>query len=347
LLALRALGLGDLLTGVPAYRALGRAYPDHRLVLAVRPALGPLALLTGAVDEVLPAPAPGARGHLEPPDWPGPPPEIAVNLHGRGPQSHRALLALLPGRLLAFAHSSFPQVGGPAWADAEHERDRWCRLLEHYRIPADPDDLDLPRPFGRRSPAPAAVVVHPGAAYPSRRWPPDRFAALAAALRRAGHWVVITGSAAERDLAVEVATRAGLGPGDVLAGRTDPLDLAALVSGASLLVCGDTGVAHLAAAYRTPSVLLFGPTPPDRWGPPADRPWHTVLWHGHGSADPAADQPDAALLRIAPDEVIDAARRLLDRPRRPAAAGADHPSPYTAPAQPAESTEPAEPAAAR
>jgi ADP-heptose:LPS heptosyltransferase len=322
LFVLRALGLGDLLAAVPAYRALGRAFPRHRLVLAAPAALEPLALLTGSVDEVWPVPGPGRAGHLEQLRWPGPTPDVAVNLHGRGPRSHRALLRLRPDRLLAYAHSSFPQVSGPAWDADEPERERWCRLLGHAGIAADPADLGLPQPPGHRSPAPAAVVLHPGAAVPSRRWPADRFAAVAAALREAGHWVVVTGTAAERGLATEVADRAGLGPGDVLAGRTSPLDLAALVSAARLVVCGDTGVAHLATAYGTPSVLLFGPAAPDRWGPPPSRTQHVVCWHPGPPGYPHGDRPDGALLKITPAEVIEAARRLLaDRPAASAAAG--------------------------
>src|SRR5207237_4395342 len=79
---LRPLGLGDLLTGVPAMRAIRAAVPDHRLVLATTTVLAPLARLIDAVDEVL------AARELEPLDWTGPPPELAVDLHGKGPASH-------------------------------------------------------------------------------------------------------------------------------------------------------------------------------------------------------------------------------------------------------------------
>ena len=84
------------------------------------------------------------------------------------------------------------------------------------------------------------------------------------------------------------------------------LELFALVARARLVICGDTGVAHVASLYRTASVLLFGPVSPSRWGPPADGP-HRVLWHGDGTGDPHAPAPDPALLRIQVTEVIEAA----------------------------------------
>ena len=76
------------------------------------------------------------------------------------------------------------------------------------------------------------------------------------------------------------------------------------------MVCGDTGVAHLATALRTPSVVLFGPTSPALWGPPPDRPWHRPLWAGT-SGDPHGERPDPGLLAIDVDQVTEA---LADLP---------------------------------
>jgi len=74
-------------------------------------------------------------------------------------------------------------------------------------------------------------------------------------------------------------------------------------------VCGDTGVAHLATALGTPSVVLFGPTSPARWGPPPDRAIHQVLWAGR-TGDPHASRPDPGLLAIGENEVLQALTRL-------------------------------------
>jgi ADP-heptose:LPS heptosyltransferase len=75
-----------------------------------------------------------------------------------------------------------------------------------------------------------------------------------------------------------------------------------------VVACGDTGIAHLATAYGTPAVVVFGPTPPWLWGPPMWHP-HVALWSGT-CGDPLADEPDAGLLRIDAEEVLIALRRL-------------------------------------
>ena len=300
-LVLRALGIGDLATAVPALRGLRAARPTEEIVLAAPEWLTPLAHLTGAVDRVVPV------GGLDVPGIAVPPPRLAVNLHGKGPRSHRLLDGTRPGRMLAFAcpEADFPD--GPQWTPDEHEAHRWCRMLDWYRIVACPTDLLL-HPPAIPPVVRGVTIVHPGAKDPARRWPPGRFARVAEALERAGHHVVVTGSPAERWLAVRVAGLAGLPTDRVLAGRTDVGGLAALVADAELVICGDTGIGHLATGYGTPSVLLFGPTPPAWWGPLIDRDRHRVLWHGARQPDPPRRPgwraPHPALAAITVDEVL-------------------------------------------
>ncbi|MFC4372963.1 glycosyltransferase family 9 protein [Nocardia halotolerans] len=303
ILVLRALGLGDLLTGVPALRGLRAAYPDDHLVLAAPEPLRPLVELIDAVDELLPTPGLGSLR------WRGGAPRVAVNLHGRGPQSIRDLAAVGAQTLLTHRHPDFPEFPGPRWPDELHEVRRWCRLLAYAHIAADPRALALPAPNMAAAES-NVVVIHPGAASAARRWPTAHFATVARALGAQGHRVVITGSADEVPLATALARDAGLSPSVVYAGRTDLAELAAIVADAALVVCGDTGVGHLATAFGTPSVLLFGPTPPQAWGPPADAGNHIALWAG-AAGDPHADRPDPGLLSITPEQVLSAATELV------------------------------------
>ncbi len=269
---LRALGIGDLLVGVPALRGLRRAFPDERIVLAAPRWLSDLVALTGAVDTLLHTPGLGVLR------WSGSP-GVAVNLHGSGPESVADLLTTRPAKLVTHRHPAFDEVDGPPWRGGVHEVRRWCDLLAWHGIPADPSDLLLAAPEVP-SPVPGATVVHPGASDPRRRWPPERFADVARALAAAGHRIAVTGSPDERGLAETVAWQAELPAAAVLAGRLDLAGLAALVAGARLVVSNDTGVGHLATAYGTPSAVLFGASTPDTWGPPADRPQHRALWAG-------------------------------------------------------------------
>ena len=119
-----------------------------------------------------------------------------------------------------------------------------------------------------------------------------------------GHTVVVTGTSGESALCSTVATAHPR--------VTDACGRLALVLSA------DTGVAHLATAHGTPSVVLFGPTPPALWGPAIDQERHIVIWHPH-SGDPPGNahgpELDLRLARVEVDEVVGAAGLLLSRPR--------------------------------
>ncbi|HEX2145461.1 MAG TPA: glycosyltransferase family 9 protein [Glycomyces sp.] len=304
-LVLRALGVGDLLTAVPALRALRKALPHKKIVLAAPEHLRPLADLVEAVDRLHPT---FGLGDLH---WHAAAPELAVNLHGAGPESARDLLGTGAPELIAHCHPELPGVPGPRWRPELHEIDRWCRLLDRCGITADPSDLLLAPP-PRPTQHVGTVVVHPGAAAAARRWPADRFAWIASKLQEDGHEIAITGSTDEIGLARSVAAAGGIAPWRVLAGHTDLEELAAVIASARLVLCGDTGVAHLATAFGTPSVVLFGPMPPTLWGPPPWRRRHRALWAGR-TGDALADRPDPGLLALEAPQVLDEARSVLAR----------------------------------
>ncbi|MBV9027957.1 MAG: glycosyltransferase family 9 protein, partial [Candidatus Eremiobacteraeota bacterium] len=227
---LRALGLGDFLTAVPAFRAIARAFPDHLRILAAPLALAPLARMAGAIDEVADTQplAPLASELFGA--------EVAVNLHGSGPESHRLLLEAQPKRMLAFrCDGVFEPAGAPRWQREEHEIERWCGMLEAFGIRCDAGDLDLDGADRRGD----YVVLHPGAAAESRRWPVDRWAGVARALSARNIPLRITGAPNEFRRARAVARAAGLGIGSVIAGTTNLESLATVIGRARAVVCGD------------------------------------------------------------------------------------------------------------
>jgi len=302
-LVLRALGLGDALTAVPALRGLRRLYTDRPLLLAGPEPVSRWFAGLGLVDDVVTTTDLSGR-----PPGLGLGPHVGVNLQGSGPQSHRLLQAAAPRKLIAFDSDAADHRAGCPWSVDEHEVDRWCRLVSSAGGPCDPSDLRLPVTATRDG----TVMVHPGAASVARRWPVERWADVIAELRADGHRVVLTGTEAELCRALSAASGA-----EDLSGRLTIHQLAERLAAAALVICGDTGLAHLATALGVRSVTLFGPVPPARWGPVIDLDRHTVLYHGCRLGDPHADRPDQALLRISVNEVLTAARAQLHGTRRP------------------------------
>jgi hypothetical protein len=242
-------------------------------------------------------------------------PGLAVDLHGRGPASHEVLAALRPARMLNFAvPGDVRYSAGPPWYAGEHEVRRWCRLVDTVGAACDPEDLLLPgASHGQGSDGP--VLLHPGAASGARRWPAGRWAIVADRLVRSGHQVVVTGNSAERALCDRICAATGHRAPEleVLSGALDLPGLSRTISAARLVICGDTGVAHLATALRVQSVLLFGPTPPSEWGPLIDGDLHTVLWPAPETyrGNPHGHQIDPVLARISPDDVLIAAESAM------------------------------------
>jgi ADP-heptose:LPS heptosyltransferase len=299
LLVLRALKLGDLLVAVPALRALRRAYPEYRMLYAAQDWLQDALELVGGYDLLpthgLDVPIPIEAGKVD----------IAVNLHGSGPESEARLAAVRPRTVVG--HRT-PERPGPAWLEEIHERERWTRLLQWHGIEAEPDDFRL-LPPAVPSPCPGATVLHVGAAYGSRLWPEDRFAEVARALSADGHRVMFTGSSAEGPRARDVARLAGLPESQVLAGRLRLAEFIAAIAGSRLVVSADTGAAHLASAYSRPSVVLFGPAPAEVWGPPPGP--HIVLTDAQvRRGDTFAATPDPALLAVSVEDVMAAVGQL-------------------------------------
>src|SRR5215213_1605998 len=125
-LVLRALGLGDLLTGIPALRGLRRLHPGRPLLLAAPAVLGSWFADLGIVD-----------GVVVTDDLDGPPPGVglgphdAIDLHGNGLPSRQLLAAARPLSVLSFAPPAGTDARAhePVWRRDEHEVRRWCRFV--------------------------------------------------------------------------------------------------------------------------------------------------------------------------------------------------------------------------
>jgi ADP-heptose:LPS heptosyltransferase len=156
------------------------------------------------------------------------------------------------------------------------------------------------------------VAVHPGASVPARAWSPARHRELVAALTERGHAVAVTGGPGERALTAQVADAPHPDAVD-LGGHTSLAELAQLLRAADVVVTGNTGPAHLAAAVGTPVVSLYAPTVPAvRW-----RPWrvpHVLVGHQEiacaGCRARSCPVPGHPCLDVSVEEVVDAVERF-------------------------------------
>jgi len=294
----RALMLGDWLCAVPALRALRAAAPRARLVACGLPWTGALAGRLSMVDDFLPFPghpalpekAPGAgsyaeflaRARVQRFD-------LALQMHGSGGIVN-GIVAALGARTVAGFATPGTEAGldiACPWPGHGHEIDRCLALPAALGAPAAGRRLEFPLAELDRREATALLhqagvqgpyaIVHPGAQLPSRRWAPDRFAAVADVLAGRGLQVVLTGSPDEAPLAQAVCA-AMRQPAANLCGRTPSVwTLGALVERATLVLANDTGISHVAAALRTPSVIVASGSDVARWAP-LDAARHRVLW---------------------------------------------------------------------
>jgi ADP-heptose:LPS heptosyltransferase len=138
------------------------------------------------------------------------------------------------------------------------------------------------------------AVVHPGARALERRWPVENFAMVAEGMVKRGLRVVLTGSESEKGITAAVAAKMQ-SPALDLAGKTSLGSLGVLLSKARLLISNDTGVSHVAAALRIPSVVLFMASDPQRWAPEDKELHRVVAWASATMPEVVLDEADYLL----------------------------------------------------
>jgi heptosyltransferase-1 len=283
ILIVRLGALGDVVHAIPVAAALRRAFPAARIDWLVGAKHREILDLVPVIDRRLAIDTSffGAIGELRRSRY-----DVAIDLQGL---IKSAVLARLSGasRVVGFdtgyareraarlfyTEAFDPGRGGLYDArETRHVVDINLGLLSRLGItaparefPIEDVDTDAAR-RARTQTGGRYALLNPGAAWPNKRWPPARLAAIAESLRaRHGLMSVVLWGPGEEGLAAEVVAAAN--GAAVISPKTSIGDLVALVRRAALMVSGDTGPTHIAAALGTPIVGIYGPTRPARNGP--------------------------------------------------------------------------------
>jgi lipopolysaccharide heptosyltransferase II len=350
ILLIRLREIGDVVFTTPAIRALRGHFPQAHLSYIVEPLAAPIVAQNPHLDDVIVAPRRGGfRGllhdvafgrRLRAARY-----DLVVDFHS-GPRS--SLMAWLSGAPTRVGYDVpgrgwmyTTRVTRPREIRARHAVENQFDLLNAIGIPT-PDPTYSPAEMAVDGAAAAAVderlaslgvrdddeliVIHVSAGNPFRRWPPDAFASLIAMLlrRRPKRRVMVVAGPSDRDAAARVMgesiDRLEMADRNRLLSADFTLDqLRALMDRAVLYIGGDSGPMHIASTTTVPIVGLYGPTLPVR-----SRPWRASQWPAEAAevdglpcrpCDQRVCEPGdfRCLMRLTPEQVIQAAERALDR----------------------------------
>lgn len=266
--------MGDTIMATPALRALRRGLPDAHLAFSCNAPWAPLFDDRAVCDEVLPVRPRTWKGvmgallrrprdlaRLAAPGW-----DVLLDLGGGG-NVIRLARRVRAERMISMRADPHAAFHGIVDASVRHQCDRCLAVAaqagaigddrSYLLARVEPDATAWTTP-GRR------VAINPGASVAAKRWPAERFAALAAELAARGCTVVVVWGPGERELAERICAASPA----VLAPPTSPLGLARVLAAAELCVTGDSGPMHLAAGVGCAVVALFSTSDPAIYTPP-------------------------------------------------------------------------------
>jgi ADP-heptose:LPS heptosyltransferase len=295
----RALQLGDMLCAIPAIRALRQAYPHAQIILLGLPWAKSF---TDRFDHYL-------DGFIHFPGYPGLPEQgfdvklfhqfvgqmqeqkfdLLLQMQGNGSLVN-PMMELFGAKYVA----GFKAEGHYApdtdlfmdYPDHGSEIERHLSLIAHLGIEPLGTELEFPiletdleelhelaLPIEIRR----YVCIHPGSRGSWRQWPTSYFAALADYCIEQGYQAVITGTKDETEIVDSVISQMKNTPINT-AGKTSLGAVGALIKDAALLISNCTGVSHIAAAFKTPSIVISMDGEPHRWGPLDSYRHRTINW---------------------------------------------------------------------
>lgn len=344
ILLLRLERIGDLLMALPAIRDVRALAPSAKIDLAVGSWNAALARAVPYVDRVVELDASWlTRGESRAGPsllaaarrWRRERYDLAINFE---PDIRTNLLLVSSGA--AWTAGWVSGGGGPLldlgldFDTRAHTSDNARRLVAgvfERAAPASPDPLLAVPDEARRAararlaiPGVPAIAIHVSGGRLVKQWEPEKFAEVAARLAsECGATIVLTGGAADRAMVDIVKARVPAAHTVDLSGQIDLVELAAVLEQVDVLITGDTGPMHLAAAVRTPIVAVFGPSDPVRYAPsgPADRVVRVDLPCSpcnriRRPPERCVGHIPECLTSISADRVLDAVRSSLEQTRR-------------------------------
>jgi ADP-heptose:LPS heptosyltransferase len=292
----RALKLGDMLCAVPALHALRSNYPDAEIVLLGLPwAKVFTERFSRYIDRFIHFP--GCEGLPEQPynkqklddfiqqmrkeNF-----DLVIQMQGNGTIVN-ALMFLFNAKHTAGFYNDESYVESELfmrYPEHGYEAQRHLSLMQHLGIKAQDAQLEFPITEKDEQEFDALclplvakkyICIHPGSAASWRQWPVQYFAALADYCIENGFTVVVTGTKEEQDITYELL-KCIHHPVIDLTGKTNLGVVAVLIKNAFMLIANCTGVAHIAAALKTPSVIISMDGEPERWAPLNKKIHHVI-----------------------------------------------------------------------
>jgi heptosyltransferase I len=329
ILIVRTSALGDVVHALPVLTALRRHLPEARIGWVVEEGMAPVLAGHPDLDELLVVKlrrwrrlsARGLRelgGFLSHLDRFSP--DVVLDLMGNHKAGVISALTLADRRIGAARRfrrepSSAVWISQPVAPRGRHAVDQMLSLLDGLGIPPEPADFGADKLF-REEPAAVPglgdpfVLLHPGAGWANKRYPPDWWGKAARLLHiQTGVSTWVAAARGEENLAAAVVAAGGEAVRTVPA--PDLPTLAALIRHARLMLGGDSGPTHLAHALGVPVLMLMGPTDPERHGPYGAPERALFKRLACSFCYKRLEETKACLLEISPHRVAERAAELL------------------------------------
>ena len=293
----RALQLGDILCAVPALRNLRRNFPSATISFIGLPNTKALIeRFPEYIDEFIPFSGyPGLpeqafnqvafeqfsgemRGKFD----------VIFQMQGNGTIVNQMLAKLEPKHLAGFSIDEDELIGNPMmmrYPDFGHESLRHLNLLTALGLSVSDTEMEYPLykedylkfeelnlQISRKY-----ICIHPGSRAAWRQWPTSYFAKIGDLCHNAGYQIMLTGTESEKSLVSEVAEQMK-NQALNLSGQTDLGTIGVLLKQSSGLFANCTGVSHIAAGLKVPSVIISMDGEAERWAPMDEKLHYTIDW---------------------------------------------------------------------